>query len=202
MIELMNKINWQKVNNLIPAIVQHYQNKQVLMLGYMDQEALQKTLESKTVYFFSRTKNRLWQKGETSGHFLNLIDIQIDCDGDTLLIQADPQGVTCHLGTESCFKNDEKNNLNFIYELEKIIDSRKCSADENSYVAKLFASGQKRVAQKVGEEGVEVALAAMAKEKNELISESADLFFHLLVLLQASDLSFKDVIAELQQRKR
>ncbi len=200
--ELINKIDWQKTANLVPAIIQHYQTKQILMLGYMNQEALEQTIATQTVHFFSRSKNRIWQKGETSGHFLNLKDIKIDCDNDTLLVQAEPIGVTCHLGNETCFKDDEKNKLNFIYELEQLIESRKTSKKENSYVAQLFASGQKRIAQKVGEEGVEVALAAMTENKQELISESADLLFHLLILLRANHLSFELVLQELKNRKK
>ncbi|EKM7196416.1 bifunctional phosphoribosyl-AMP cyclohydrolase/phosphoribosyl-ATP diphosphatase HisIE [Campylobacter coli] len=200
---LNEKINWQKVNGLIPVIIQDAKSCEVLMLGFMDEKALEKSLESKKVVFFSRTKNRLWMKGEESGNFLNIVDLSLDCDNDTLLILVDPIGATCHTGDISCFEKISKNaDFVFLARLEKLINARK-NADENtSYTAKLFKSGTKRIAQKVGEEGVETALAATVKDKDELICEAADLMYHLSVLLADANLSFSDVIAKLKERHK
>ncbi|MGL4455980.1 MAG: bifunctional phosphoribosyl-AMP cyclohydrolase/phosphoribosyl-ATP diphosphatase HisIE [Plesiomonas sp.] len=196
-------INWEKVNGLLPAIVQHAQNGQVLMLGYLNQEALEKTLETKQVTFFSRTKQRLWTKGETSGHILWATKMAIDCDNDTLLILAEPHGATCHLGTDSCFEDVAvEPDLIFLSKLEAQLMARKTVDPETSYTARLYAKGTKRIAQKVGEEGVETALAAVAGDKNELINESADLLYHLMVLLQDQDLQLRDVIKRLRERQR
>ncbi len=200
---LNEKINWQKINGLIPVIIQDAKSCEVLMLGFMDEKALEKSLESKKVVFFSRTKNRLWMKGEESGNFLNIVDLSLDCDNDTLLILVDPIGATCHIGNISCFENVSKSaDFVFLARLEKLINSRK-NADENtSYTAKLFKKGTKRIAQKVGEEGVETALAATVKDKDELICEAADLMYHLSVLLADANLSFSDVIAKLKERHK
>ncbi|HED4430052.1 TPA: bifunctional phosphoribosyl-AMP cyclohydrolase/phosphoribosyl-ATP diphosphatase HisIE [Pasteurella multocida] len=197
------KINWQKVDNLLPVIIQNAATCEVLMLGYMNQEALEKTLAEKRVTFFSRTKNRLWTKGETSGHFLNVVDMSLDCDNDTLLILVNPIGETCHTGTESCFYQFEKTTqLDWIFlsKLERLIASRKGADPASSYTAQLYAKGTKRIAQKVGEEGVETALAATVKDKAETICEAADLVYHLTVLLQDADLSWSDVIHKLKER--
>ncbi|MCW1360151.1 bifunctional phosphoribosyl-AMP cyclohydrolase/phosphoribosyl-ATP diphosphatase HisIE [Campylobacter jejuni] len=200
---LNEKINWQKVDGLIPAIIQDAKTCEVLMLGFMDQKALEKSLESKKVVFFSRTKNRLWMKGEESGNFLNIVDLSLDCDNDTLLILANPMGPTCHTGDISCFEKLSKNaDFVFLARLEKLINSRKNADESTSYTAKLFKSGTKRIAQKVGEEGVETALAATIKDKDELICEAADLMYHLSVLLADADLSFSDVIAKLKERHK
>ena len=194
-------INWQKINGLLPVIVQDYQTSEVLMLGYMNEEALRQSLAQKKVVFFSRTKQRLWLKGEESGHFLHIVEMGLDCDKDTLLVLARPQGATCHTGDISCFENTSKNaDFAFLARLEKLINSRKNADTNESYTAQLFQSGTKRIAQKVGEEGVESALAAVAGDENELLNESADLLFHLCVLLADKNLSLNQVIAVLKER--
>jgi phosphoribosyl-ATP pyrophosphohydrolase/phosphoribosyl-AMP cyclohydrolase len=193
-------LDWDKVDNLMPVIVQNRTSGKVLMLGYVNQESLAATLESGKMTFFSRTKQRLWCKGEESGNFLNVLEISTDCDNDTLLAIVDPVGPTCHLGTESCFKNEEQPSLTFIADLEKVIAGRKGADPETSYTASLYARGTKRISQKVGEEGVEVALAAMAKDMDELTCESADLIYHLTVLLQNEGLNLSDVAAKLKER--
>ncbi|PSV13735.1 bifunctional phosphoribosyl-AMP cyclohydrolase/phosphoribosyl-ATP diphosphatase HisIE [Photobacterium leiognathi] len=201
---LLTNINWEKVAGLIPAIVQDNASGQVLMLGYMNEDALQKTLDTKQVTFWSRTKERLWTKGETSGNVLQLKSIQLDCDQDTLLVQVDPIGPTCHLNTTTCFDSDESGaqppSLVFLHQLEQLLASRKGADPESSYTASLYARGTKRISQKVGEEGVEVALAATSGDKAELVCESADLIYHLLVLLQDQGLSLSDVTNKLQER--
>ncbi|KJF90334.1 bifunctional phosphoribosyl-AMP cyclohydrolase/phosphoribosyl-ATP diphosphatase HisIE [Photobacterium leiognathi] len=201
---LLTNINWEKVAGLIPAIVQDNASGQVLMLGYMNEDALQKTLDTKQVTFWSRTKERLWTKGETSGNVLQLKSIQLDCDQDTLLVQVDPIGPTCHLNTTTCFDSDESGaqppSLVFLHQLEQLLASRKGADPESSYTASLYARGTKRISQKVGEEGVEVALAATSGDKAELVCESADLIYHLLVLLQDQGLSLLDVTNKLQER--
>ena len=197
----MLEINWQKINNLLPVIVQHATTCEVLMLGYMNPEALEKTLAEKKATFFSRTKNRLWRKGETSGNFLHVVDMSLDCDQDALLILADPVGPTCHTGTESCFSQlQNEPNWIFFSKLEKLLKARKGADPETSYTAQLYARGTKRIAQKVGEEGVETALAATVKDRHETICEAADLAYHLTVLLQDADLSWADVIGKLKER--
>ncbi|MFZ7142050.1 bifunctional phosphoribosyl-AMP cyclohydrolase/phosphoribosyl-ATP diphosphatase HisIE [Avibacterium avium] len=200
---LTNKINWQKVGGLLPVIVQNARTCEVLMLGYMNAEALEKTLAEQRVTFYSRTKQRLWTKGESSGHFLNVVDMSLDCDNDTLLILAYPIGETCHTGAESCFHQFEnKNEPDWIFfsKLERLIASRKGADPESSYTAHLYSRGTKRIAQKVGEEGVETALAATVKDREETICEAADLAYHLTVLLQDADLSWADIIAKLKER--
>ncbi|OOF83543.1 bifunctional phosphoribosyl-AMP cyclohydrolase/phosphoribosyl-ATP diphosphatase [Rodentibacter ratti] len=197
------QINWQKINNLLPVIVQHAKTCEVLMLGYMNPEALEKTLNEKRVTFYSRTKQRLWTKGETSGNFLNVVDMSLDCDNDSLLIFADPIGETCHTGAESCFHqftHDSEPDWIFFSKLERLIASRKGSDPQSSYTAKLYAKGTKRIAQKVGEEGVETALAATVKDREETICEAADLAYHLTVLLQDANLAWEDVISKLKER--
>ena len=172
----IQKINWQKVDNLLPVIVQDATTCEVLMLGYMNQAALDKTLVEKKVTFFSRTKQRLWTKGETSGNFLNVADISLDCDNDTLLILANPIGATCHTGAESCFHQFAQNSQPdwiFFSKLERLIAERKGADPESSYTAHLYSKGTKRIAQKVGEEGVETALAATVKDREETICEAA-----------------------------
>ncbi len=206
---LATNINWKKVDGLVPAIVQDNTSGQVLMLGYMNDEALNKTLETKQVTFWSRTKNRLWTKGETSGNVLQLKSIKLDCDQDTLLVKVNPVGPTCHLGTATCFDSDstiegqdEQPALVFLHQLEQILAARKDADPESSYTASLYARGTKRISQKVGEEGVEVALAATSGDKKELVCESADLIYHLIVLLQDQGLSLSDVTAKLQERHK
>ncbi|MCP4954264.1 bifunctional phosphoribosyl-AMP cyclohydrolase/phosphoribosyl-ATP diphosphatase HisIE [Photobacterium aquimaris] len=201
---LTTTIDWEKVAGLIPAIIQDNTSGQVLMLGYMNDEALAKTLDTKQVTFWSRTKNRLWTKGETSGNVLQLKSIKLDCDQDTLLIQVNPIGPTCHLNTTSCFDSYDDTNaqpaLVFLHQLEQILANRKGADPDTSYTASLYARGTKRISQKVGEEGVEVALAATSGDKAELVCESADLIYHLLVLLQDQNLDLEDVINKLKQR--
>ncbi|WP_105201395.1 MULTISPECIES: bifunctional phosphoribosyl-AMP cyclohydrolase/phosphoribosyl-ATP diphosphatase HisIE [unclassified Pseudoalteromonas] len=184
---------------LIPALVQDFITGQILMQGFMDQAALTHTLEQKKVTFYSRSKQRLWTKGESSGHFLQVEAIYTDCDQDSILVMAYPQGPTCHLGTQSCF-GDAKPSLGFLAELEQIIIDRKDADPQTSYTASLFAKELSRSCQKVGEEGVEVALAAMKNDNNELTDEAADLLYHLIVLLQRQGLSLGDVVARLQSR--
>jgi phosphoribosyl-ATP pyrophosphohydrolase/phosphoribosyl-AMP cyclohydrolase len=186
---------------LVPAIVQDAITKNVLMLGYMNQEAVDKTLESKKVTFYSRSKNRLWTKGEESGNFLNLVSISVDCDQDTLLIKANPVGPTCHKGTDTCWGEDNNESYGFISELEAIITERVANKDTaNSYVASLFSKGINKVAQKVGEEAVEVVIEAMDNNDQLFKEESADLLFHYLMLLQAKGYSLKDIVTVLKNR--
>lgn len=196
-----SKIDWAKTDGLIPAVIQDARSLRVLMLGYMNQEALQKTLDSSLVTFFSRTKQRLWQKGETSGHVLRVKDIKLDCDQDTLLIMTDPEGPTCHLGTETCWGEPAEANLAVLADLAKTIHQRRVKPEPGSYTAKLFEAGIARIAQKVGEEGVEVALAASTKS-DTLANEAADLLYHLLVLLEATDTDVNTVMKVLQERSK
>lgn len=197
--EQCSQLAWQKVDNLMPVIVQHAVSGDVLMLGYMNPEALQVTLDSRKVTFYSRTKQRLWTKGETSNNFLNLVDIYSDCDSDTLLALALPDGPTCHNGTQSCFA-PAQSDWGFLFELETLLKERKTASPESSYTARLYASGTKRIAQKVGEEGVETALAATVNDRAELTNETADLMYHLMVLLQDQDLDLSTIIKRLKER--
>lgn len=193
------KIDWEKTNNLAPAIVQDANTLQVLMLGYMNKDALEKTQHSKQVTFYSRSKQRLWTKGETSGNTLQLVDMSFDCDNDAILIKAISNGPTCHNNTTSCF-NDQSTSTSWLYQLEQIIAQRKREKPENSYTTELFNAGIERIAQKVGEEGVEVALAAVAQTPEKLTEEAADLLYHLLVLLSAKGLTLENVIQQLAKR--
>lgn len=198
---MIEMIDWQKVENLLPVIVQDYVTAEVLMLGFMNQEALTKTLETSKVTFFSRTKQRLWTKGEESGNFLNVVDYTLDCDNDTMLILVNPIGPTCHLGDISCFEAvSRKAPWVFFSRLEKLLEARKNEDPETSYTASLYAKGTKRIAQKVGEEGVEVALAATVQDREEVISEMADLMYHATVLLHDQGLAWEDVLAKLNER--
>ncbi|WP_438480590.1 bifunctional phosphoribosyl-AMP cyclohydrolase/phosphoribosyl-ATP diphosphatase HisIE [Oleiharenicola lentus] len=194
------KIDWKKTGGLVPAVVQDAATLQVLMLGYMNAEALKKTLSSKKVTFFSRTKNRLWTKGESSKNFLHLVDIKVDCDNDTLLVTARPDGPTCHNGTTSCFGDEGASGVGFLAHLEQVIGARIKSGDTSSYTVRLAKEGVTRVAQKVGEEGVETALAAVTANSKEFTGEAADLLYHLIVLLRVKKLSLHDAIAVLQKR--
>jgi phosphoribosyl-ATP pyrophosphohydrolase/phosphoribosyl-AMP cyclohydrolase len=196
----LSKLAWDKGDGLLPCIVQDARSAQVLMQGYVNQEALEQTLSTKKVTFFSRSKLRLWTKGETSGHTLDLVDISADCDADSLLVMANPNGPTCHNGTTSCWADAQSSDFGFLAELESVLASRKGGDSDSSYTAFLYQQGIKRIAQKVGEEGVETALAATVKDLDELKNESADLIYHLIVLLQASGLSLSDVINVLKQR--
>ncbi|ELV8622220.1 bifunctional phosphoribosyl-AMP cyclohydrolase/phosphoribosyl-ATP diphosphatase HisIE [Vibrio vulnificus] len=201
---LAERINWEKVDGLVPAIVQDFQSSQVLMMGYMNQDALAKTGETGQVTFFSRTKERLWSKGETSGNVLQLVNIQLDCDNDTLLVKVNPIGPTCHTGTTTCWDGDpqEESQMVWLHQLEQLLAARKSADPDSSYTASLYARGTKRISQKVGEEGVEVALAATSGDKAELVCESADLIYHLMVLLQDQGLSMNDVINKLKERHK
>ncbi|WP_311750565.1 bifunctional phosphoribosyl-AMP cyclohydrolase/phosphoribosyl-ATP diphosphatase HisIE [Proteus columbae] len=199
--ETLAQLDWKKVDNLMPVVIQNAISGDVLMLGYMNKEALNVTLESGNVTFYSRTKQRLWTKGETSGNFLKLVNIYPDCDNDTLLILANPIGPTCHNGTESCFA-PAQSQWGFLYELENLLRERKNASPDSSYTARLYASGTKRIAQKVGEEGVETALAATVNDREELKNEASDLLYHLMVLLQDQSLSLTDVIGCLQERHK
>lgn len=195
------KIDWKKTNGLVPAIVQDAATLQVLMLGYMDAAALKQTLRTKKVTFFSRTKNRLWTKGETSGHFLKVVSVEADCDNDTLLVKADPAGPTCHRGTVSCFGDGAlAGGVGFLGHLERFLDARIKGGDTSSYTVRLAKEGVGRVAQKVGEEGLETALAAVAGKDKDFAGEAADLLYHLIVLLRVKRLSLADAIAVLAQR--
>ena len=190
-------------NRLVPAIIQDATTKNVLMLGYMNEAAYNKTLETKQVTFFSRSKQRLWTKGEESGNFLNLVDIKNDCDNDTLLIQVNPVGPTCHKGTDNCWGEENTPNYSFLSTLEAVIAERVANKDTNkSYVASLFAKGINKIAQKVGEEAVETVIEAMDTNDELFLYESADLLFHYLMLLQAKGFTLKDIEAELKSRHK
>lgn len=195
--DALQKLDWQKQNGLIPAIVQDADSLQILMLGYMDEAALAQTLLSRKVTFFSRSKNRLWTKGESSGHFLDLVSIESDCDNDSLLVQARPNGPTCHLQRASCFENAP---VYFLSELEARIAQRKQADPNTSYSKRLMDSGLHKVAQKVGEEAVETVIAALVQDEQALLNESADLLYHLLVLLQTKDVPLQRVLDVLKQR--
>jgi phosphoribosyl-ATP pyrophosphohydrolase/phosphoribosyl-AMP cyclohydrolase len=197
-------IDFNKNNDgLVPAIIQDATTKNVLMLGYMNQEAYNKTLETKQVTFFSRTKNRLWTKGEESGNVLELVDIKNDCDSDSLLIQVHPKGPTCHTGSDTCWNEENTSNFGFISTLENVISERVANKDtQKSYVASLFAKGINKVAQKVGEEAVETVIEAMDNNDELFLYESADLLFHYLMLLQAKGFTLKDIEAELIKRQK
>lgn len=196
-------LDFEKGDGLLPAVVQHADTGAVLMVGYMNREAFRETLSRGRVVFFSRSKQRLWEKGETSGHTLQLDQVRADCDRDALLVTARPQGPVCHEGTATCFgdqANTQAERLAFLGTLEKVIERRIAANPQGSYTARLFAEGPKRIAQKVGEEGLEVALAAVAESDEKVLSESADLIFHLLVLLRSRGLSFARVAGELESR--
>jgi len=194
---------WEKMGGLIPAIVQDSFDGRVLMQGYMNQQALSATLESGKVTFWSRSQNKLWTKGETSGNTLDLVEIHVDCDRDCLLVQAQPEGPTCHLGTDTCFDSKRKirPDLAFLAELDRLIAEREKQRPTGSYTTSLFEAGIKRIAQKVGEEGVETALAAVAGDDEELLNESADLIYHLLVLLRSRNLGLESLLPVLKKRQ-
>lgn len=203
--EHIDTLDWDKGDGLLPAVVQDASSGQVLMLGYMNRAALRTTLASQRVTFFSRSKDRLWTKGETSGHFLNVVAVRADCDRDSLLIAATPEGPTCHNGSQSCFGDDlpiEAVELSFLTRLEAVIAERIAERPDGSYTARLWSEGPTRMAQKIGEEGVEVALAAVTQGDEELIGESADLLYHLALLLKSRNLSIGAVVRELQRRHR
>lgn len=200
MTTLLDKIDWEKCENLLPVIVQDACTRQVLMLGYMNQEALEATESSRRVTFYSRTRKRLWQKGETSENFLEVVSMELDCDQDTLLLEALPAGPTCHLGTTSCFGEAHAPGVGFIAHLEGVISQRHKEKPEGSYTTQLFSEGIDRVAQKVGEEAVETVIAAKNPEPEPLIGEVGDLLYHLLVLLRSRDIDLSEVIDLLRER--
>lgn len=194
----IESLAWEKQSGLLPAIVQDADSRRVLMLGYMSREALVKTIKSGQVTFYSRSKQRLWTKGESSGHVLTLVGLEVDCDNDTLLVQARPQGPTCHLGTVSCFPNAPGDVLG---DLDALIAKRAVDLPVGSYTTKLFESGIKRIAQKVGEEGLETALAAVVEDDDALLGEASDLLYHLIVLLRARGLDLDAVKQTLAKRR-
>ena len=196
------KLAFEKyADGLVPAIVQDAATRQVLMLGFMNAEAFEITQNTGKVTFFSRVRQTLWTKGETSGNFLNVVEILVDCDADTILIKANPVGAVCHTGADTCF--DEKNaSENFLFELENIIRDRKINADENSYTSKLFAKGINKIAQKVGEEAVELVIEAKDDNDELFKAEAADLFYHLLVLFAEKNIGLGEVLETLKERRR
>ncbi len=198
------EINFNKNNDgLVPAIIQDNNTKNVLMLGYMNEEAYTKTVETKKITFFSRTKQRLWTKGEESGNFLNLVSIQNDCDDDTLLIKVKPVGPTCHKGSDTCWNEENTTTFGFLDQLENTIQNRKANpGDEKSYVASLFRKGINKIAQKVGEEAVEVVIEAKDDNDKLFLDESADLLFHYLILLQAKGFKLNDIVNVLKSREK
>ena len=195
-----DSLAWERMDGMIPAIVQDSASGEVRMLGYMNRAALDATIATGFVTFFSRSRNKLWRKGETSGNTLALVSIAKDCDGDALLVTATPNGPTCHNGTTSCFGDNQATGTGFIAELERILTARAKADPATSYTARLLGEGVKRIAQKVGEEGVETALAGVAGDDAEVASEAADLTYHLTLLLHARDLSWAPVVGELRRR--
>ena len=197
------KIDFDKMGGLVPAIIQDAVTKNVLMLGFMNEEAYRKTLETRHVTFWSRTRQTLWTKGETSGHFLNLVDMKVDCDNDTLLVRVHPVGPTCHKGTDTCWGEDNVQQgapLLFLAELQSFIDRRKTEMPEGSYTTSLFTKGINKIAQKVGEEALETVIEATNGTREQLVYEASDLLYHLLVMLTEKGLRIEDVAAELQKR--
>lgn len=199
---MIDELDWNKGDGLLPAVIQDADNLRVLMLGYMNREALKQTLETKYVTFFSRSKQALWVKGETSGNFLDFVSIDIDCDKDTILIKAHPRGPVCHTGTQTCFSDDKGSALLYLQKLSQIIKQRNQERPCDSYTTKLFEGGKSRIAQKVGEEGVELSLAHVIGDKDEILNEAADLLFHMMVLLEESGLSVCDVAQVLEERHK
>jgi phosphoribosyl-ATP pyrophosphohydrolase/phosphoribosyl-AMP cyclohydrolase len=197
----VSKINFKKFNGLVPTIIVDNDSEKVLMLGFMNDESLSKTIETGKTTFYSRSRKSLWTKGETSGNYLFVKKILTDCDNDSLLIYADPSGPTCHTGNYSCFSL-EKSGINFLEKLNDLVKQRKVELPKNSYTTKLFKEGSDRIIQKVGEESVEVVIAAKNKSRKEIVYESADLLFHLLVMLTDNNIELKDVVSELESRHK
>lgn len=199
----ISKLDFNKMDGLIPAIIQDAETKNVLMLGFMNEEALVKTNEIGKVTFFSRTKNRLWTKGEESGNFLNVVSIALDCDDDTLLIRVNPVGPVCHLGDDTCFEEkNAANDIQFLSYLQDFIDKRKAEMPEGSYTTSLFNDGTRKITQKVGEEAVETIIGAMANDDENFIYEAGDLLYHLIVLLTHKGFRIEDVVKELKKRHK
>lgn len=201
-IQDIKAIDFSKEDGLVPAIIQDNNTGKVLMLGYMNEAALEQTLDSGKVTFFSRSKQRLWTKGETSENFLNLVSISPDCDQDALLVKVNPEGPTCHLGDDTCWEESNENNLQFLGHLTEVIKERRQKSPEESYVARLFSKGINKVAQKVGEEAVEVVIEAKDSDDNLFLNESADLLFHYMMLLEAKGFTLNDVISILKERHK
>ena len=195
----LGKIDFEKSDGLVPAVIQDAVSEKVLMLGYMNEEAVQKTLAEKRVTFFSRSKNRLWTKGETSGNFLDLVSIKVDCDQDTLLIKVKPHGPVCHTGADTCFDEINRGD-SFLFDLEAVIQNRKTNPSESSYTSKLFKKGINKIAQKVGEEAVELVIEAKDDNKELFLGEASDLLYHFLVLLSAKGVELSEVLAVLRDR--
>ena len=194
------ELNFKKLDGLIPAVIQDSSSARVLMVGFMNKEAFDKTIEIGKVTFYSRTRKRLWTKGEESGNFLYVKEVIPDCDQDTLLIKVDPEGPVCHTGQDTCFNEPNSVNVNFLSELQDIIHNRKSELPEDSYTTKLFKAGINKIAQKVGEEAVELIIEAKDENDELLLNEAADLIYHLLVLLSARDKDIRDVVAVLEER--
>lgn len=199
-LEEIKEVDFAKEGGLIPAIVQDDETGKVLMLGYMNEASLNQTLESGKVTFFSRSKERLWTKGETSGNYLSLVSIALDCDQDALLVKVNPQGPTCHTGSDTCWDEENKNDINFLRYLTQVIKERRQKTPDESYVARLFSKGINKVAQKVGEEAVEVVIEAKDNNDELFLNESADLLFHYMMLLEAKGFTLSDVVSILKER--
>ncbi|OEK05109.1 bifunctional phosphoribosyl-AMP cyclohydrolase/phosphoribosyl-ATP diphosphatase HisIE [Roseivirga misakiensis] len=200
--ESIDQVNFEKNDGLIPAVIQDAQTRNVLMLGYMDKAALAQTLETKRVTFFSRSKQRLWVKGETSKNYLNLVSLHLDCDDDSLLVKVNPEGPTCHKGDDTCWAEVNENPSAFLDYLGEVIKRRKSDSPEESYTASLFAKGINKVAQKVGEEAVELVIEAKDNDADLFKNEAADLLFHYLMLLEIKDFSLNDIIQVLKERHK
>ncbi len=198
----IEKLNFEKMSGLIPAVIVDNTTGQVLMLGFMNKAALEKTFETKLVTFFSRTRNTLWTKGVTSGNYLHLVDVKPDCDNDTLLIYANPDGNTCHTGKYSCFDIPKISSPSFLNQLFDLIKDRKTNLPERSYTSDLFKSGANRIIQKVGEEAIETVIAAKNRDRKEIIDESSDLIYHLFVMLAEQGIEFSDVVDNLKKRSK
>jgi phosphoribosyl-AMP cyclohydrolase / phosphoribosyl-ATP pyrophosphohydrolase len=198
----IQNMNFEKGNGLITAVIQDAQTDKVLMVGYMNESALQQTIAENKVCFFSRTKNRLWTKGEESGNFLNVVSIVEDCDSDTLLIKANPIGPTCHTGADTCFNETNEGKAAFLNHLKGVIHSRKIAMDDSSYVASLFKKGLNKIAQKVGEEAVELVIEAKDNDAELFKNEAADLLFHYMILLEAKGIDFDEIIDVLRERQK
>jgi phosphoribosyl-AMP cyclohydrolase / phosphoribosyl-ATP pyrophosphohydrolase len=199
---MTKSLNFDKVAGLIPAIIQDFQTNKVLMLGYMNQEALEKTQQEQIVTFYSRTKERLWTKGETSGNFLKVKEIIVDCDRDTLLIKVNPVGAVCHTGSDTCFEETNAGKASFLHYLQNVIHERKTNPTEGSYTSKLFAKGVNKIAQKVGEEAVELVIEAKDNNTHLFKNEAADLLFHYLILLEEKNIQLDEIIEVLQERHK
>lgn len=198
----VDKVEFEKMNGLVPAIVCDYITNQVLMQGFMNKEALDKTLEIEKVTFFSRSRNELWTKGETSGNFLKLKNIKLDCDNDSILVFAEPKGNTCHKDRYSCFDIEKYDSIEFLSYLYKLVKTRKEELPEGSYTTKLFNKGENRIIQKVGEEAIETVIAAKNNDREEIINEVSDLMFHMFVMLADKNIEFKEIVDNLEQRHK